>query len=61
MFDEAVPTEAVFECHVRIPSVLAGRGWELMWISSREWDTNREQVVAEIRTALGDATRPFRA
>lgn len=55
LFDEAVPTEAVFERHLHIPNVLATRGWNLLRISSREWDTNRDQVVTAIRAALGDA------
>ncbi|CAB1368767.1 AAA domain-containing protein [Denitratisoma oestradiolicum] len=58
LFDEAIEVETVFERHLHIPNVLASRGWKLLRISSREWDTNREQVLAEIRTALGDQGGP---
>lgn len=58
LFDEAVPAESVFERHVHIPNVLASRGWKLLRISSREWDGNRAQVLAEIRAALGDRSGP---
>ena len=53
LFDEAVPVESIFERHIHIPNVLASRGWKLLRISSREWDRNRVQVLAEIRTVLG--------
>ncbi|MDR2689771.1 MAG: DUF4011 domain-containing protein [Azoarcus sp.] len=48
MFDEVVPADGVFERHRHIPDVLAGRGWKLLYFSSREWDTDRERVLAEI-------------
>lgn len=52
LFDEIVSPDDVFERHVHIPGVLAGRGWKLMRISSRDWDMRREEVVREIRAAL---------
>ena len=61
LFDEAVSAESVFERHVHIPNVLASRGWKLLRISSREWDGNRAQVLAAIRTALGDRSCPMKS
>lgn len=52
LFDEVVPPDAIFERHVHIPSVLVSRGWQLLRISSREWDLQRDTVLAEIQAAL---------
>ena len=52
LFDEMVSPHDVFERHVHIPGVLAGRGWKLLRISSRDWDTQRDSVISEIRAAL---------
>ncbi len=44
---EPDPAE-VFERVVHIPNVLHTRGWNLLRISAREWDLQREQVLDEI-------------
>ena len=52
LFDEAVPAGTAFERHVHVPNVLTSRGWKLMRIFSRDWDTRRETVLEEIRRRI---------
>ncbi len=52
LFDEVVAPDEVFERHIHVPSVLASRGWKLLRISSRQWDTQPDNVLAAIQEAL---------
>lgn len=54
VFDEVVSGESVFEHHVHIPNVLSQRGWQLLRVSSRQWDKDKEGVLGTILATLNE-------
>ncbi len=52
--DEGGEPRTPLETHVHVPNVLAMRGWRLLRVTGREWDRNREGVLASVGKMLGE-------